>query len=334
MTTLSDLGHDERTARGVLSFVATPSDTTTGQLLDRLGTVELLRLVDAKDALPGLDKVASAVWRERFRAAPLADKVAVQMAAAERVGLVVLIPGDADWPRALDDLGDRRPYALWTRGRTELVAGGLVSRVTLTGARASTAYGEFVAADLARDLTTTGHVIVAGAAYGIEGAAHKAALASHGTTIAVLPGGLDRPYPVGHASLLEQVGASGLLLSEAAPGSVPTRQSFIDRARIIAALTAATIVVEAGSRSGSMRVAAEAAQLDRVVGAVPGPITSATSYGPHTLLQGERAHLVTCADDITMLIRNDAATRRDTRLGHEAPALAAPRTASVAHRAM
>lgn len=96
MTTLSDLGHDERTARGALSFVATPSDTTTGQLLDRLGAVELLRLVEAEDALPGLDKVASAVWRGRFRAAPLAGEVAVRMAAAGRVGLAVLIPGDAD----------------------------------------------------------------------------------------------------------------------------------------------------------------------------------------------------------------------------------------------
>ncbi|TFD79220.1 DNA-processing protein DprA [Cryobacterium fucosi] len=208
---------------------------------------------------------------------------------------------------------------MWTRGRTELLSGALSDRVTLTGARAATAYGEHVAAELASDLASAGRVIVAGGAYGIEGSAHRAALACGGGTIAVLASGLDRLYPAGHSSLLDRIGTHGLLVSEQPPGTAPTRQRFLLRARIVAALSAASVIVEAGARSGSLRVADEALQLGRAIGAVPGPITSAASAGPHLLLQDQRAYVITDATDVIRLLDDEPTSRPSTRVLQVAP---------------
>ena len=115
--------------------------------------------------------------------------------------------------------------------------------MTITGARAITSHGEHVAGTLASDLAAAERIVVAGGAYGIEGAAHRAALASGSDTRAVLANGVDRAYPAGHSELLDRVADVGLLVSEMAPGTAPTRHRFIARARLMAALSAATIVV-------------------------------------------------------------------------------------------
>jgi DNA processing protein len=142
--------------------------------------------------VPGLDQIAAAVWRERLHTVSSADTVATQMATFERQALRVLIPGEKDWPVALSDLGARTPYALWTRGETALLARPLADRITLTGARASTAYGDHMAIELASDLALGGRIVVAGGANGIEAVAHRSVLATRGSTIAVLAGGVDR----------------------------------------------------------------------------------------------------------------------------------------------
>ncbi|QHO70373.1 hypothetical protein BHD05_12640 [Marisediminicola antarctica] len=227
------------------------------------------------------------------------------MEAFEQQGLQVLIPGERDWPVSLNDLGERTPYVLWTRGETALLAKPLADRITLTGARASTAYGDHMAIELASDLALSGRAIVAGGAFGIETVAHKSALASGGSTIAVLAGGIDRAYPAGNADLFARIEQHGLLVSEVAPGAAPTRQRFLDRGRIMAALSSTTVIVEAGARSGSLRVADEAAELGRAVGAVPGPVTSAASTGSNLLIQDRRAGLVTGADDVLLLADED-----------------------------
>ncbi|MFV0551003.1 MAG: DNA-processing protein DprA, partial [Anaerorhabdus sp.] len=214
-----------------------------------------------------------------------------------------------EWPSALDDLGDRRPYVLWTRGATSFLARPLNDLVTITGARASTSYGDHVAGQLASDLANAERLVVAGGAYGIEGAAHRAALASGGDTIAVMANGVDRMYPMGHRELLERVADLGLIVSEVPPGAVPTRHRFIARARIMAALSAATVVVEAGVRSGSMTVARRARELGRTVGAVPGPVTSSQSLGPHRLLN-EGAFLVSHLSDLDSRREPEVADRR------------------------
>ena len=297
MTNLSDVVQDERTARMVLSMIVEPDDAVPGRLLRQLGALELLRLAERDDVVAGLSAVDAHVWRSPFQRSDIRT-LEQNIVAAERAGIGTLIPGDKEWPSALDDLGDRRPYVLWTRGTTSFLARPLSDLVTITGTRASTSYGEHVAGQLASDLANAERLVVAGGAYGIEGAAHRAALASGGDTIAVMANGVDRPYPVGHRELLERVADLGLMVSEVPPSAVPTRHRFLARARLMAALSAATVVVEAGARSGSMKVAQFAHDLGRNVRAVPGPVTSATSVGPHRLVREGNATLVTCAEDV------------------------------------
>jgi DNA processing protein len=173
--------------------------------------------------------------------------------------------------------------------------------MSLVGARAATGYGEHVAMEASAGLVDRGFAIVSGAAYGIDGMAHRAALASSGTTVAVLAGGLDRFYPSGHEALLTRIVESGLVLSEVPPGTPPTKWRFLQRNRLIAALSCATVVLEAGWRSGSLNTAGHAAALGRPLGAVPGPVTSAASAGCHRLIREYDAVLVTTAAEMAEL---------------------------------
>ncbi len=316
MTILSQIVQDERTARMALSMLVEPDDAVTGRLLGELGALELLRLAEGEDAVPGLSTVDAQLWRAQFQRSD-ARTLEQNLVGAERADIGTLIPGDKEWPSALDDLGDRRPYVLWTRGTTSFLARPLNDLVTITGARASTSYGEHVAGQLASDLASAERVIVAGGAYGIEGAAHRAALASGGDTIAVMANGVDRPYPAGHRELLERVADLGLLVSEVPPAAVPTRHRFIARARLMAALSATTVVVEAGVRSGSMTVARRAHELGRAVGAVPGPVTSATSNGPHELLELKIARIVSHSEQIIGVRQAERPTPVGARRAYE-----------------
>lgn len=173
--------------------------------------------------------------------------------------------------------------------------------VSIVGARASSGYGEHVASELAGDLAATGAVIVSGGAYGIDGVAHRAALGVQGATIAFLAGGVDRLYPAGHQALLRQIADEGALVSEPPCGTAPTKWRFLARNRLIAALGQATVVVEAGWRSGSLNTAAHAATLGRPLGAVPGAVTSASSAGCHRLLREYDAQCVTSAREVREL---------------------------------
>ncbi|NBP85737.1 MAG: DNA-protecting protein DprA [Mycobacteriaceae bacterium] len=187
----------------------------------------------------------------------------------------------------------------------------------IVGTRACTAYGEHVAAELSTGLVEREVSVVSGGAYGIDGAAHRAALAADGATVAVLAGGLDVLYPAGHSALLHRISQTGLLVSEYPPGVRPARHRFLTRNRLVAALARATVVVEAGLRSGAASTAAWARGLGRVVCAVPGPVTSSSSTGCHILLR-EGAELVTCADEVREIVG---------RAGEFADRPAGPRTA-------
>lgn len=165
-------------------------------------------------------------------------------------------------------LGDEEPVALWVRGEPAHLS---ASSVAVLGARAATGYGTHVATEFASDAVAQGLTVVSTGSYG---AAHRAAVMAGGVTVAVLAGGIDRPYPVRHAQLFEEVARSGALVSEAAPGAAPTKSRFEQRGRLIAALSDAAFVVEAGFRSGALRHAMRAVELGRPVGAIPGPVTS------------------------------------------------------------
>ena len=189
------------------------------------------------------------------------------------------------------------PLVLWAIGPARLDE--IAERsAALVGTRAATAYGEHVTADLAGGLVEREVAVVSGGAYGIDGAAHRAALAADGTTVAVLAGGIDIPYPSGHSALLHRISSSGLLLTEYPPGIRPARHRFLTRNRLVAALSGATVVVEAGLRSGAASTASWAHAMGRPVCAVPGPVTSSASAGCHQLLRRGESILVTRAEEI------------------------------------
>lgn len=219
---------------------------------------------------------------------------------ADRLGITVLIPGDDAWPDRLDEL-EYPPVCLWVRGRADLAS--CVSRsVAIVGARSATSYGVQVAGELGHGLGARGFTVVSGAAFGIDVAAHRGALAAGALTVAAMAGGVDRPYPAAHTRVLAQIESQGLVVAESPPGSSPQRQRFLARNRLIAALTPGTVVVEAGLRSGSLNTVGHAEGLSRVVAAVPGSVYSPASAGCHALLRDGRAVLVTDADECAELL--------------------------------
>lgn len=238
------------------------------------------------------------------------DTAAEDLAAGERAGARLITPEDEDWPAwpllPLTNAAARglkwasAPLGLWVRGSVSLDE-ALQRAVSVVGARAATQYGEHVAAEMGFGLASRGMSVVSGAAYGIDGAAHKGALNANGCTIAVLACGIDRAYPSGHSLLIDRIAAQGLVITEYPPGTPPARHRFLVRNRIIAALGAGTVVVEAGQRSGARNTAASAAALGRVLMVVPGPVTSAMSMGCHDLL---REGLATSVSSVAEVIES------------------------------
>jgi DNA processing protein len=312
---------DDRLARAAWSALAEPGDLVAGALVASLGAADALRLVAAASgsgvreawagAFSGVDgspllegtahgpRLERAVQRWAGRLADVDPFDDLDVLAALSGTLVV--PGDAGWPRGLNDLGLAAPFGLWVRGSADL-AGLLGRAVALVGARASTSYGERVAVDLAAGVVDAGASVVSGGAYGIDAAAHRGAIARDGRTVVVLAGGVDRAYPAGNARMFEAVvDTGGALVAEVPPGRAPTKGRFLQRNRLIAAAAGATVVVEAAWRSGAMSTAHHAARLLRPVGAVPGPVTSVASAGCHRLLREGAAVCVTDAAEVMEL---------------------------------
>ena len=317
-----DTARDVLLARVVWSRLIEPGDAVAGTLIDTLGALPALELLAGESgkyareegsahrgtvgaarqlrtaaaaagiAIDGRTlSAAVARWLPRLdRSASLTD-----LDRAVAAGLQVIGPESILWPTSLNDLGPHSPQLLWARGNpAELSAKALA----VVGARACTGYGANITAELVDTAGSAGVAIVSGAAYGIDAVAHRAALAAGVPTIAVLAGGADRAYPSAHESLLERIAETGVVCSEMVPGAAPTRWRFLQRNRAIAALAEATLVTEAGMRSGSLNTAGHAAELGRNLGAVPGPITSAASAGCHRLIRDYGATLVSSSDEL------------------------------------
>ncbi|MGA1812400.1 DNA-processing protein DprA [Frondihabitans sp. 4ASC-45] len=298
---------------GVLRAAFGPSGAL--DVLRRDGPDVVRALVEAGFGTEGLDiPAAKARWAPRLN--PVAIRSALR--AASIAGARLLLPGDPAWPTSLDELGLHAPATLWIRGD----ASALSSRpsVALVGSRASSNYGEQVATELGTGLVLRGFGVVSGGAYGIDGVAHRAALASSGLTVAIMAGGVDRFYPAGHHDLLVRVAETGAVVSEVPCGTVPSRWRFLQRNRVIAALTAATVVVEAGHRSGALNTAGHARSLGRPLGAVPGPITSPSSAGCHRLLRDPEVVLVQGVDDIVGAASPDLVDTSPGGTGRRRPA--------------
>jgi DNA processing protein len=291
--------HDDRIARLLLGRVAEPGDVALARVINDLGaTVTVQRLRAGTLTHGGLVNLRARLDVAR----PDRD-----LTAGELVGARFIIPGDEEWPDQVDDLvrlGRRDagvPLGLWVRGPLNLRD---VCRrsVAVVGARASTAYGEYVASEFGIGLAERMFTVVSGGAYGIDGAAHRGALAGDGATVAVLACGVDVAYPRGHAALIDRIAQTGLIVSEWPPGCAPMRYRFLVRNRVIAALTVGTVVVEAAIRSGALSTANRARELDRHVMAVPGPITSTMSKGTNQLLREPDVMCVTSVAEVMDLV--------------------------------
>lgn len=213
----------------------------------------------------------------------------------------LITPQSELWPENLNHLGWAAPAVLWGRGSPMALAATSQS-LSVVGSRGATNYGSWVTGELIVELRPFNVSIISGGAYGIDAAAHRAALAAELTTIAVLAGGVDRLYPSGNQEMFDAIIGNGAVVSELPPGSSPTKWRFLQRNRLIAALSDATLVVEAGKRSGSISTANHATELGRPVGAIPGPITAASSHGCNRLIQSGQAELIQDSDDLLALL--------------------------------
>lgn len=295
---LDPLADDRRLAWVYLSRLCLGPCAALSELIASVGVLEATAAVRDND-LPRLLR-----GRSPDPDATAAEKDLELMA---RLGGRVVTPEDPEFPTwrmlalsQLDTDEDRTaavPLALWVRGSKSLSA--LTERaVAIVGARASSAYGERVTEDIAAEMATQGWTIVSGAGYGVDAAAHRAALAVAGTTIAVLACGVDRPYPSPHERLLAHIAEEGLIVSEYPPGTAASKERLLDRHRILAALADGVVVGEAGLRSGARNTVEWGQRLGRPALAIPGPITSATSAGCHRMIRDGKAKLATCTDDV------------------------------------
>ncbi|MCW2840119.1 MAG: dprA [Aeromicrobium sp.] len=302
------MSHATETSRDrlALCLLVEPGDPRLPELLAAHEPGRLVSAIRGGRGIPGL--TVPQAWGER--AHDLDQRLAQCLDRAGRNNLRWIVPGDPEWPARLDDLDHvdplhgttGAPLGLWLRGTGDLAE--LTARsVAIVGARSCTTYGAECASDLGADLTDAGWTVVSGAAYGIDACAHRGALAMAGPTVAVLACGADIDYPRSHSSLLGRIAEEGLVISEQPPGQVPMRPRFLSRNRIIAALSAGTVVVEAAVRSGSLNTLHRADQLGRVTMALPGPVTSVASGGAHAAVRDGRAVLVTNGREVLQELR-------------------------------
>lgn len=293
----------ERRARAALTFICEAGSRALAEMVATEGAEAVVQSLRTSQSV--------SAWTTRARALKIDELLAL---AAEH-GIRFIMPGDDEWPDVLSDLETSAPVAgmggvphgLWLKGPGHL-ARWAERAVAIVGARSCTNYGDQVASNLAAELAdpeqtlTTPWFVISGGAYGIDAAAHRGALSTHGRTIGIYAGGLDECYPKGNARLFDALCAEQLVVSELPPGLRPTRPGFLARNRLIATLSQGTVVVEAADRSGARNTAHWAAELGRPVMAVPGSVMSAMSITPHRLIRDGEAVLVANPDDVRAVV--------------------------------
>lgn len=288
-----------RRAWAYLSRVVQAPSAALHALVEQDGPETAAARIRARQVPPGLHTATEA----RHHLADAERDLAVVAALGGRL----VTPDDQEWPawkllpfattRPAPRTMPVLPVALWVLGQARLDQ--VTDRaVSVVGTRDISGYGQHVTAELCHDLAADGWTVVSGAAYGVDGAAHRAALTAGGTTVAVLGCGIDRAYPAGHAALLARIAENGLVVSEHPPGTPAAGYRFLARNRLVAGLGDGVVVVEAGWRSGARSTARWARELNRPALAVPGPVTSLGSTGCHRMIRLGEAELVTTAAEI------------------------------------
>jgi DNA processing protein len=279
----------------------------------------------ARDALTllALPRVGVREWHHRVRLAGSATQALASVAdspqldaarsdaeatltRAESIGADITVYGTPGYPTALHDLTScahpditPAPPVLFSRGNIALLR---QPAVAIVGTRHATATGLRVAERIARECADAGALVISGLARGIDAAAHTGALQGAGSTAALIGTGIDIAYPADHRGLQHRIARDGLLITELPPGQRATRGSFPERNRLIAALAAVTIVVEAGHKSGALLTARAADALNRPCAAVPGAFDSAASLGSNELLR-DGAQVIASVDDALALLK-------------------------------
>ena len=286
---------DEKTAKLILFSAVDPVDTFwQGEVL-RSGAVNTYQKIIRGSAylkIPDFSQIRNRVLRANVEDL----KSEIMAADAEFIS-----SEDLDWPASCQDLS-APPIGLVIKGDRKLLA-QLGNSISIVGSRRPTSYGLNVANKLATDAAKQQIVVISGGAYGIDTAAHKAAIIAGGGTISVLAGGVSCLYPLENRELFSEIAKAGLLISEVMPSvkTIPAR--FLIRNRLIAALSVATVVVEAEFVSGSIRTARDAAEIFRPVFAIPGQISSKLSDGCHRLIAERVADIATSLDEILEVIK-------------------------------
>lgn len=291
------LNFSEREARIILSMIVQPGDPEIGQRLRDDAASNVLHWV-LNPQLEG-DDTPTNKWSTAIPDGGQVETVFRWLAAH---GTDVLIPGDEDWPehqfRYLR-MRQIEPIVLYVEGNSGALN---TESIAFVGARAASPYGLRAVDLMMQEVVDHGFTIVSGGAYGIDIAAHKAALLCGGMTVSVLAGGLARKHPSPHNDVFDRiVERGGALVTEAPPFTPPNKWRFLARNRIIVVLGKAVVVPEAGVSGGTMDSARKALTYDIPLGAVPGPITSAASAGPNYLLRAREVHVIVNGKDIIQM---------------------------------
>jgi DNA processing protein len=282
----------EEDAYLALSWISDVCDLETYRLITKFGALETLNLINQNNPRNAFEK------RRKNRLDNLGDIQELKHV-LKRYSINYLSAIDANWPKSLIDLGFNIPLGIFFKGDIDLLH---QESISIVGTRKSSIYGNSIAGEFAFDLASIGFNVVSGGAIGIDTASHHGALNAHGKTICVQANGLHKFYPSKNDFLFEKIIKNGLMISEYPPGRNPNKNYFLDRNRIIAALSKSTMVVEAAEISGALSTVRHALRMQRLVLAVPGSIHSKSSVGTNELIRNREAESVTNLQQVLELI--------------------------------
>ena len=282
----------EEDAYFVLSWISDSCDLDTYKFITKFGALETLNLINQNSPRNAFEK------RRKNRLETLGDIQELKHI-LKRFTINYLPAIDANWPKSLIDLDFNMPLGIFFKGDIDLLH---QESISIVGTRKSSIYGNSIAGEFAFDLASIGFNVVSGGAIGIDTASHHGALNAQGKTICVQANGLHKFYPSKNDFLFEKIIKNGLMISEYPPGRNPTKNYFLDRNRIIAALSKSTMVVEAAEISGALSTVRHALRMQRLVLAVPGSIHSKSSVGTNELIRNREAESVTNLQQVLELI--------------------------------